>query len=71
MFNPIMTAALRMSSVNLSKRIRNEGEIFYEHIKTMNLTFYSNFLPGPFKIYQMYVIFKDAKKLKQNKFKIY
>lgn len=43
MFNPIMTAALRMSSVNLNKRIINEGEIFYEHIKTMNPRFYFYF----------------------------
>lgn len=71
MFNPIMTAALRVSSVNLNKGIRNEGEIFYEHIKTMNLRFYSYFLPRPFKIYQIYVILKNAKKLKQKKFNVY
>lgn len=68
MFNPIKTAALRKSAVNLYTRIRNE-EIFYANIKTISLRFYP--YQDHLKIYQMYVIFKDAKKFKQKKFKTY
>lgn len=69
MFNPIMIAALRMSAVSPYRRIKEE--IFYEHIKTMNLRFYSYFLPRPFQICQMYVTFKAAKKCKKKKCKIH
>lgn len=58
--------------MNPDNRIRNEGEIFYENRKTMNLRFYFYFFyQDHFKIYQMYVTFKEAKKFRQNKFKVY
>lgn len=51
--------------MNPDNRIRNEGEIFYENRKTMNLRFYFYFFyQDHFKIYQMYVTFKEAKKFR-------